>query len=77
MTKSKFQRIYIQYVDETSDKVTLNFRSEESLKEHLEQYKISENELIYKSNKPPVNESLTVEMIKSAITYGKDDFAVV
>lgn len=63
-------RFFVQYFDESGDKITLSFRSERSFKEHMKQNKLSKND-ITKSQKPPQNEDLypSASQIRSAVNY--------
>lgn len=46
----------MQYINEDSETITLPFRNENSFNKFIEQNKISENNIIYKSKKPPLIE---------------------
>lgn len=50
---SKISRIYLVFLDENSDKITLSFRNEKSVNNFINQYKISKNRIVYKSNMRP------------------------
>lgn len=53
MKRDKSLRVYMQYINDESDTITLSFRNENSFLNFIEQNKISEKSIIYKSKKPP------------------------
>jgi len=56
-------KIFIQYFDSCGDKITLLFRNEKSLNEHLINNKILKSNLIYKSDVKPKNPDLVGSLL--------------
>ncbi|GAA4878867.1 hypothetical protein GCM10023310_68690 [Paenibacillus vulneris] len=53
----KISRIYLVFLTENSDKITLSFRSEETLNDFIKERKISENHVVYKGGVRPKTEN--------------------
>lgn len=54
-------KIYLQYLDESGDKITLSFRNVDSMKSHINKYKILKSRIISIANERPINkESLSI-----------------
>ncbi|MFD0587603.1 hypothetical protein ACFQZE_06285 [Paenibacillus sp. GCM10027627] len=52
------KKLYLTYIDNSGDKITLSFRSEKSAEQHFNRNKISIKSIKYKSNKRPRNPDL-------------------
>lgn len=75
---SKISRIYLVFLDENSDKITLSFRNEKSLSMFLDKYKICEKMIVYKSKYRPniFHPSISSQQLEFILSLLEDYFSL-